>query len=498
MKIQNNPLVMIIGLGDSGLFSAWWCLYSGFDIIVVDSSIDSKGVVELKENFPSKNITSYLGCNEDFYTEWLIGVAYIVISPGISPNKVFGKKIFAAANEKNIEIIGDIELFARALSFLKIEYDYNPKIIAITGTNGKTTVTSLTYEILKKSGVLVCKAGNIGPPVLKALMDEVEQDVLPEVWVLEISSFQLYTIKSLCPDVSVVLNLDFDHIDWHGTVDSYWETKVNLLRISKTSIINRNDHVLMQKMLNSKIDSYSFGSDVPTHDSCFGLVTREDSKWLVVFIEKKSNSLCKISNDDFNYKEDLKKGFNCYLLKSNLLKIRGIHNYTNVLASLQLISFIMPLTSSMLKTACDYLGEPHRIQFVAEIGGVSYFDDSKGTNISATITALKSFDKKTILIMGGVGKNQDFSYICSTIAEYAKIVILIGVDSSEIFEAIKIANVPCFFSFTMEDAVLKASSYASRGDVVLLSPACASFDMFDNYSHRGNVFSNAVMTLAKS
>ncbi|WBF65388.1 MAG: UDP-N-acetylmuramoyl-L-alanine--D-glutamate ligase [Candidatus Kinetoplastibacterium crithidii] len=497
MNIQNNPLVMIVGLGDSGLFSALWCLYSGFDIIVIDSSKDSKGIVELTKKFPSKNIIYHLGCEENFCIEWLTGVAYIVISPGISPNKVFAKKIFAAASNENIEIIGDIELFARALSDLKIVYDYNPKIIAITGTNGKTTVTSLTYEILKKSGVLVCKAGNIGPPVLKALMDALEQNILPEVWVLEISSFQLYTIKSLCSDVSVILNLDFDHIDWHGTVDSYWDTKLKLLRMSKISIINRNDRILRQKILESKIDSYSFGSDIPMNDSCFGLIIRENIRWLVAFIEKGSKSSCKIGND-LSYKEDLKKGFNYYLLKSNLLKIRGIHNYTNVLASLQLISFIMPLTSSMLQTTYDYLGEPHRIQFVAEIDGISYFDDSKGTNISATITALKSFDKKTILIMGGVGKNQDFSRICETIAEYTKMVILIGIDSLEIYEAIKITNIPCFFSLTMEEAVLKASSCATKGDIVLLSPACASFDMFDNYSHRGNVFSDVVMNLSKS
>ncbi|MBW0454595.1 MAG: UDP-N-acetylmuramoyl-L-alanine--D-glutamate ligase [Candidatus Kinetoplastibacterium crithidii] len=497
MKIQNNPLVMIVGLGDSGLHSALWCLYSGFDIIVVDSFPDSKGVVELQEKFPSKNIIYYLGCKEEFQAEWLVGVAYIVISPGINPHKVFAKKIFAAANNKNIEIIGDIELFARALNFLKIEYDYKPKIIAITGTNGKTTVTSLTYEILKKSGVLACKAGNIGPPVLKALMNVLEQDILPEVWVLEISSFQLYTIKSLCADASVVLNLDFDHIDWHGTLDSYWDTKINLLRMSKISIINRNDQALRQKISDYKIDSYSFGSDIPTDDSCFGLVIKEGTRWLVAFIGKDSNSSCKISNDII-YKEDLKKGFNYYLLKSHLLKIRGIHNYTNVLASLQLISFIMPLTSPMLQAAYDYPGEPHRIQFVAEIGGVSYFNDSKGTNISATITALKSFDKKIILIMGGVGKNQDFSYICETIAECTKMVILIGVDSQKIFDAIKVTNIPCFFSFTMEEAVLKASSYASIGDVILLSPACASFDMFDNYSHRGKVFSDVVMNLAKA
>jgi UDP-N-acetylmuramoylalanine--D-glutamate ligase len=432
----------------------------------------------------------------EFTLSLLDGINFIILSPGLSPLNELAF-ILAAAREKNIPVWGEIELFAQALAALKERRAYQPKIIAITGTNGKTTVTRLTGELCRAAGLSVKVAGNISPAALEVLREAVATDTLPDAWVLELSSFQLYSTYTLRADVATVLNITQDHLDWHGDINAYAKAKERIFGPETVRVLNRDDARVM-KMTVRDAPCTTFGIDTPTEPDAFGLIEEHGMRWLVQAIsaddegEKKKRGKQKEPAEIFINR----------LMPADALKIRGLHNASNVLASLALCRAIDLPLAPLLHAARQYQGEPHRVELISTIRGVEYIDDSKGTNVGATIAALNGLgsDAKLnlILIAGGDGKGQDFAPLAKPVSRYVRTVMLIGKDAPTIRAALVDTGIDLIDCWTLEQAVERAAEIAVEGDVVLLSPACASFDMFTNYAHRAQVFSSAVRELGLS
>ncbi|AGF49274.1 UDP-N-acetylmuramoyl-L-alanine--D-glutamate ligase [Candidatus Kinetoplastidibacterium galati] len=479
--------VLILGLGESGCYSAIWYYRQGLRLRIVDTNIKPIGLDKLRSIVNDSYVEYKLGYRDNFRLDLLDGVSLVIISPGLSPNSAVVKNLISSAISVNIEVIGEIEVFARALKYLKYTKNYIPQVLAVTGTNGKTTVTSLTYKIFCNCGISVKCAGNIGPAAIRVLMDVIDEESLPSLWVLELSSFQINYMNSLHPDVSVILNLTQDHIDWHGSKEDYWESKIKLLKLSKIALINRSDPVVlrMSATLGNHIIN-SFGIDEPTKRNDVGLSLKNHQKWLV--------NNCK--NDYLvNNSTDLNHNNLEYLLPTSSLRIKGMHNILNVLASIQLCKSVGLKVSEALSTLINYTGEPHRIQWVCEINKINYVDDSKSTNVASTIAALESIESKSVLILGGLGKNQDFLPLIPGLVNHARAIVLIGVASLEIADLLSKTSLIYRFSHDMKEAVEISSRLAHPGDTVLLSPACSSFDMFNGYAHRGKVFTDCVRSM---
>ncbi|AFZ83877.1 UDP-N-acetylmuramoylalanine--D-glutamate ligase [Candidatus Kinetoplastibacterium blastocrithidii TCC012E] len=489
-KLDNDikgSIVLVIGLGESGCYSAIWYHRHGARLRIVDTKINPVGLCKLKHLVNDSLIEYNLGYAGNFKVDLLEGVSLVILSPGLSPNSIVVKDIIDKAKSINIEIIGEIEVFARAIEYMRYSIGYNPKIIAITGTNGKTTVTCLTYKILNDCGISVQIAGNIGPASIRVLMDVIDSASLPKVWVLELSSFQINSMYSLHPEISVLLNLTEDHIDWHGSKENYWESKNKLLRLSKTALINRSDHLVLRMSfeLKNKIIN-SFGIDEPTKIGDVGVSLKGDQKWLVYSYRNDLflNDTDRLNQNNFEY-----------LLPTSSLKIKGMHNILNVLASIKLCKYVGLKTAEILPALFNYEGEPHRIQWICMVNDVNYIDDSKSTNVASTLAALQSMDSKSILILGGMGKNQDFLPLIPDLIRYTRAVVLIGTTSSEIASILDKTSLPYRFAHDMKEAVEISSELANSGDTVLLSPACSSFDMFNGYAHRGKIFVDCVKSL---
>jgi UDP-N-acetylmuramoylalanine--D-glutamate ligase len=378
---------------------------------------------------------------------------------------------------------------------LKASQGYSPRVLAVTGTNGKTTVTALTGRLVEAAGKSVAVAGNISPAALAALMAALDNEKLPEVWVLELSSFQLATTATLAPDAAVVLNLTQDHLDWHGDMKSYAAAKARLLKAAAIAIVNRDDAAVAAMVERLDVESVrSFGRELPSWAGDMGMDHSHGVAWLV-----------EAAWGDFDAEPIKRKkgepalriaGRPNRLMPVDALRIRGVHNALNVQAALLLARSIgLPLVA-MLHSVRDYRGEPHRVEFLRTIAGVDFIDDSKGTNVGATVAALEGLGQRSVLIAGGVGKGQDFSPLARAVALHARAVVLIGRDAPVIEAAIASTGVPVMTSETLEAAVATALEQAEPGDAVLLSPACASFDMFRDYKHRADVFADAVQSLA--
>ena len=391
-------------------------------------------------------------------------------------------------------------MFAQALAALKEERNYQPKVLAITGTNGKTTVTSLTGHLCRAAGLSVKVAGNISPAALDVLREALDQDSLPDCWVLELSSFQLWSTHTLDADAATVLNLTQDHLDWHGDMEAYAHAKQRIFGTNTLRVLNRDDARVM-KMTGKDASVVSFGTDAPTEADCLGLQEEHGMRWLMLAVsteekgEKKRRGKAKLETELFMTR----------LMPVDALKIRGRHNATNVLAALALCRAIDLPLAPLLHAARQYKGEPHRVESVTTIAGVEYVDDSKGTNVGATIAALEGLgdlsagdEPRLILLAGGDGKGQDFSALAGPVKRHAKAVMLIGRDAPAIREALNSTGVSLTDCWTLEQAVERAAEIATEGDIVLLSPACASFDMFTNYAHRAEVFINAVREVGLS
>jgi len=493
------PLVLILGLGETGVAAARWCAREGARLRVADTRAEPGGLAELRSALENGGHAVEYRLGSAFEADLLDGVSQLVLSPGLAPKQEPTRSLLAAAGERGVEIVGEIELFARALAKLAETREYRPNLLAVTGTNGKTTVTSLTRCLVEAGGLSARVAGNISPAALTALMDALDHDDLPQVWVIELSSFQLETTRSLAADAAVVLNVTQDHLDWHGSIEAYAQAKARLLGMARVAIVNRDDaHTRAMVPSLAAMQVRSFGRDLPELVGDMGLELGQGVAWL---------ASCESEDFDEHVVAPARRkkgapepvraaGRLNRLMPMDALRIRGQHNALNALAALQLARVLGLGWGPMLRALRDYAGEPHRATFVRNVSGVDYIDDSKGTNVGATVAALEGLGQSVVLIAGGQGKGQDFSPLAAPVSRHARAVVLIGADGPAIGQALASSGVSCETAGSMRDAVRRAAEIAQAGDAVLLSPACASFDMFRGYSHRGQVFVEEVEELA--
>ena len=392
-----------------------------------------------------------------------------------------------------------MSLYAMALQALRETRGYAPAVLAITGTNGKTTVTSLTGQLVAHAGKTVAVAGNIGPTLLDTLAAHLDANTLPEVWVLELSSFQLDGVTGFEPTAAVVLNVTQDHLDWHGSMSAYAAAKARIFGATGLMVLNRDDAAVMAMLpppVRAKLQKpverpyTSFGTDMPQRPGDFGIEEVNGMVWLVRALEAdETRRKRKEAAEELHFQR---------LMPVDVLRIRGRHNASNALAALALCAAAGCALGPILFGLREYRGEPHRVEPIGILNEVEFFDDSKGTNVGATVAALQGLgaDRKVVLILGGEGKGQDFAPLAAPVSRYARAVVLIGRDAPLIRNALQNAGVTLVDATSMEDAVAQANQRAHAGDAVLMSPACASFDMFDNYEHRARVFIAAVRDLA--
>jgi len=485
---------LVLGLGESGLAIAQWLARCGAHLRVADTRAEPARLPDLRAVAPDAEFIGGM-----FDASLLDGVDFVALSPGLAPARELAH-ILPAAQERNIPLWSEIELFAQALAALRETRGYAPKVIAITGTNGKTTVTSLTGLLCRRAGLATRIAGNISPAALDELGAALDEDALPQVWVLELSSFQLHWTASLQADVATVLNVSQDHLDWHGDMDAYAADKARIFGANTMRLLNRDDARVMQ-MTAPLAPTVSFGRDEPARPDCFGLVDDHGMQWLAV---------AEASDEGDGSRRRRRKDENLEvpvivkrLMPVDALQIRGLHNAMNALAALALCRAIGLPLAPLLHGLREYRGEPHRVEMIANVGGVDYYDDSKGTNVGATVAALDGLgalqrDARLVLIAGGDGKGQDFTPLVAPVARYVRAVVLIGKDGPALRTTLGTAGVDMVDCATLDLAVRKAAELARPGDAVLLSPACASLDMFRNYAHRSEVFVEAVRELALS
>jgi len=444
---------LVVGLGDTGAACVRWLLEHDAEVRATDSRPSPPHAQHLSEAFPE--VVLRLGGFDPADFAW---ADLIVVSPGVP---VATPEILAA-RDAGKEIVGDVELFARAIAGTK------SKVIAITGSNGKSTVTRLAGHLCAAAGLDTEVAGNIGLPVLDALAERDLAGRAPDVWVLELSSFQLETTTSLRADAATVLNISEDHMDRYAGLADYAAAKAAIFRDCRVQVLNRDDPRVMQMAAPGKAQ-VSFGLDPAEATGEYGLVEAEGRTWL----RRESLQLFDVAD----------------------LPLAGRHNAANAMAALALCEAIGLDPARLLPALGSFQGLPHRVEKVAQIHGVTWYDDSKGTNVGATVAALRGFSQPVLLIAGGDGKGQDFTPLRDALG-HARAVVLIGRDAPRIEAAIAGAA-PVRHASTLEAAFGLCHALAQAGDVVLLSPACASFDMFRNYVHRAEVFTVAVRALAQ-
>jgi len=454
MKQHKDKSVLVLGLGETGLSMVRWLSAQSAHLRVADSRSAPPGLAEVGQYVPAGQI--YCG---NFNDALFDGIELIAISPGVP----LRDPAVARAVARGVAVVGDIELFAQSLP-----KDNRPHILAITGANGKTTVTSMVEHLCKAAGKDAVAAGNISPAVLDVVLERgVNQ---PEVWVLELSSFQLETTYTLNADAATVLNISEDHLDRYADIDEYSAAKARIFSGCGVQVLNRDDERSMS-MARKDCKIITFGLNSPDTASDFGIERAEGEIWLMQGKKR--------------------------LLKASELQVAGMHNVANALAALALSRAIDFPMRTLLDALRSFKGLPHRVERVAEIDGITYYDDSKGTNVGATIAALQGLGCKAVLIAGGEGKGQDFTPLKPVVAQHARAVVLIGRDAPLIAAALNGCGVDVLCAEDMRDAVRLATRLAQSGDAVLLSPACASFDMFRNYEHRAEVFVEAVHGLTK-
>ena len=494
--IYDGKNALVLGLGESGLAMALWLARSGARVRVADTREAPERLPALREAIADVEFIA-----GPFSAALLEGVDFVAVSPGLAPYRELAE-IAPAASAAGTPVWGEIELFAQALEALETERAYTPKIIAITGTNGKTTVTTLVGQLCERAGKTVRVAGNISPAALDVLREVIDTDALPEVWVLELSSFQLQTAFTLEPDAATVLNVTQDHLDWHGDMPSYAAAKHRIFAADTVRVLNREDATVM-RMASANGRNVTFGTDAPVLRDDFGLNSERGVLWLATAIpsEEEAEPKKRKKNDPPPAPvECMVKN----LMPADALQIRGVHNAANALAALALCRAIDLPLAPLLHGLRDYRGQPHRVELVGAINGVEYYDDSKGTNVGATVAALnglgKAFtgaDQRLLVIMGGDGKGQDFAPLAEPVSRYARAVLLIGRDAPLLRAALQASAVDIEDCGTdLPSAVKRASELARGGDAVLLSPACASMDMFKNYAHRAQVFIDTVRDIA--
>jgi UDP-N-acetylmuramoylalanine--D-glutamate ligase len=445
---------VIVGLGQTGLSCARYLTRCGLPFMVVDSRANPPGLDEFRREFAA--VPLQLG---GFDQALFCAAQELIVSPGVP----LTEPAIIAASKHGVKIRGDIDLFVQAIA----QMPRPAPIVAITGSNGKSTVTSLVGEMAKAASRKVGVGGNLGIPALD-LLDEQN-----DLYVLELSSFQLERTESLRAEVATVLNVSPDHMDRYPSLLAYQQAKQRIFRDCKQAVVNRDDP-LSQVAAPAAMTQWSFGLDKPAHNG-FGVAVRDGESYLA-------------------FEQEL-------LLPLAALRIVGQHNVANALAALALgYAVDLPL-AAMLTALKNFNGLPHRCQLIDEYNGVTFYDDSKGTNVGATVAAIEGLCKGTsgrvVLIAGGVGKGAEFDALAPALEHYGRAAVLIG-EAAPALQKLLTGSLPIARAADMASAVQQSAEFAQRGDKVLLSPACASFDMFDNYVHRGEVFTGAVHQYVRS
>jgi UDP-N-acetylmuramoylalanine--D-glutamate ligase len=510
MNFLRDLPVLILGLGDSGLAMARWCVRHGAQVTVWDSREVPPQAAQMATELPAVTLAT-----GELALERLTGQQLVLKSPGLAPYDSRIAPLLQEARACGIAVLGELDLFAHALIDLKTGQAYAPKVLAITGTNGKTTTTAMTALLVARTGKRVVSAGNIGPTLLDTLTSQLTEhtDELPEVWVLELSSFQLEGggtgVRLFEPSAATVLNVSQDHLDWHGDMAHYQAAKARIFGQHAVMVINADDAAVTAMVPTPVVgktkvkladrpaerSTIHFGLSAPQRPGDFGLVEENGMAWLVRALP--ADETFKRKKGDAEEEIHLQR-----LMPADALRVRGRHNAANALAALALATAIDCPLAPMLHGLREYAGEPHRVQPVGLVGEVEAFDDSKGTNVGATVAALQGLGAdrshragaKLVVILGGDGKGQDFTPLTAPLARHARAVATIGRDAALIEAVIQGVHAQRFD--TLPAAVAWCFEQAQPGDAVLLSPACASLDMFKNYAHRAEVFVQAVQQLA--
>jgi len=521
---------------------ARWCARCGAQVTVWDSREQPPGAAALATEWPAvQRIGGTLAPAQ------MAGRQLVLKSPGLAPADPRVAPLLQEARDAGIAVLGELDLFVRALADLKQDQAYAPQVLAITGTNGKTTTTAMTALLVGRTGRRVAAAGNIGPTLLDTLAAQLDaaaasaEPTLPEVWVLELSSFQLEGggsgVRGFAPAAAAVLNITQDHLDWHGTLAAYTAAKSRVFGSppgAKTvMVINRDDAAVEAlvpapappakgklKLADRPVPPtvVRFGTDAPRRPGDFGLVVENGMAWLVRALPADETFKRKprpqgrraatavpqgapgvLGRPSDAWVDDEEEIHLQRLMPADALRVRGRHNAANALAALALATAIGCPLAPMLHGLREYAGEPHRVAFVARVGEVDAYDDSKGTNVGATVAAILGLGAdqapgKLLLILGGDGKGQDFTPLREALARHARAVATIGRDAAAV-EAV-LGGLKWQRHDRLPAAVAWCFGQARPGDAVLLSPACASLDMFRNYAHRAEVFVQAVQALA--
>jgi len=555
--------VLVLGLGASGLALARWCALAGAQVTVADSRPSAPQAATLAAELPDAQLR--LGTRFDATLFASAPWAMVCRSPGILPSDM--AELSAAAQSAGTAIVGELCLFGQALAALggaaevaeaaatahvarvgqgrgeesepatdeprpcparattptSANHNYRPYLLAITGTNGKTTTTALTAHLLQAAGWDVAVAGNIGPNLLDVLRQRLQAQhlhELPQAWVLELSSFQLDAVEGFEASAATVLNLSEDHLDWHGTMAAYGAAKARIYGQRALMLLNRDDATVMswcpvpahaasaspapasrRRTPAPPLRPYqSFGTDAPQRPGDWGLQSVNGLTWLVRALADDENAIAPRRRTSAQAKADATAQAAPrlqLLMPADALRIRGRHNASNALAALALASAAGAELAPLLHGLRDYRGEPHRVEPVGIVAEVEYIDDSKGTNVGATLAALNGLgvERKLVLILGGDGKGQHFAPLAAAVARYARAVALIGRDAATIEAELADCGVPLQRCASLPEAVRWCAAQARPGDAVLLSPACASLDMFRDYAHRAQVFVATVREL---
>ncbi len=449
-----GKLALVLGLGETGLAMATWLAREGARVRVADSRAVPPNAAALAAAVPGAELVA-----GPFAAASFADVDFIAISPGLPVQEANVQ----AAIARGVPLVSEIELFAWAVHARSPE----AKIVAITGSNGKTTTTALAAHLANAAGVPAVACGNISPSALDALMAAIDADAMPRLWVLELSSFQLETTHTLNADAATVLNISEDHLDRYAGLDDYAAAKARIFKGCRRMVLNRDDDRSLGMGRCGKA-LVTFGLDRAPRDADYGLV----DGWLMRGGER--------------------------LLPVADMKLAGLHNAANAMAALALLEAAGIAPQSVLPALREFRGLAHRVEFVTRRGGVDFYDDSKGTNVGATLAAINgmgSQNRKLALILGGDGKGQDFSPLAPAVKAHGRAAALIGRDAETIAHVLQDCGVPLQRCADMEAAVRFCAGRAVAGDAVLLSPACASLDMYRNYAHRAEAFIAAVNSL---
>lgn len=521
--------VLVLGLGQSGLASVRYAVLREADVHVIDTREKPALLADLNERYPQVTF-QHLALSQIDCTPYDL----IVWSPGISIERGDGVALATAARAAGVCIVGELDIFVQAVqaaiaqtrqnqepararstdqpgeddaTLPEPEPEQQTRLLAVTGTNGKTTVCALATEMARAVGVDARAVGNIGYSLLDAWCDAWQAGEMPQLWIMELSSFQLALAGQFDPDVALILNVTPDHLDWHHSFASYAAAKRRIAgphthlilprrglppELDLPELVDPDDESLSKKAAREAARALAnapprtlFGDSDPVKVGDTGLVRDGGIVWLA---EAQSGELPGArKRNDAEPAPVIKR-----LMPVDVLPLRGEHNQLNALAAIALCRAAGLPMAGMLHALRQYRGEPHRCQLIARIADVNWFDDSKGTNVGATCAALAGLEQKAWLIAGGQGKDQDFAPLADAVRRYAAGVILFGQDAQKIGAVLADAGVELLAASDMADAVSLAARHARSGQAVLLSPACASFDMFANYKARGQAFVAAV------